>query len=213
MDTSPKRIINWWLTWEDLNWSSADIADKIKRRAEQAAQSNATTAILYAAHFRWDYLPFFTLLHDHIAQTCEELHKYGIELYDRHSINLIHRYDTREEMRRVMLHSGPHIPLCPSREAAKSWQYKGKYLNDWRMIDVKTRQPLYYPQYAGEGFCYRNPEFIEAYTDYAKTLIADTGIDGLAAEDPVHYMYQSSCACPPLPGRAETAYRYRPAAH
>lgn len=193
---TPKRLVNWWLTWEDLNWPSVDIQDKIKRRAEAAAKANVTTAVLFGAHFRWDYLPYFTLLHDHIAATCEELHKYGIELYDRHSINLIHRYDTREQMRHVMLHSGPHIPFSPSREAAASWQYKGKYLNDWRMIDTVTREVLYYPQYASEGFCYRNPEFVDAYCEYAKQLIADTGIDGLAAEDPVHYMHFNSCACP-----------------
>ena len=192
----PKRLINWWLNWEDLNWPSIDISDKIKRRAEQAAEANVTTAIIFGAHFRWDYLPYFTLLHDHIAATAEELHKYGIELYDRHSVNLIHRYDTREEMRHVMLHSGPHIPFSPSREAAATWEYNGKRLNDWRMIDVRDRSVLYYPQYAGEGFCYRNPDFIEAYCDYAKRLVADTGIDGLAAEDPVHYMHYISCACP-----------------
>ena len=196
MENKPKRIVNWWLTWEDLNWPSVDIADKIKRRAEKAAEANITTAILFGAHFRWDYLPYFTLLHDHIAATAEELHKYGIELYDRHSINLIHRYDTREQMRHVMLHSGPHIPFSPSREAAATWEYKGKRLNDWRMIDVRDRSILYYPQYASEGFCYRNPDFIEAYCDYAKNLVADTGIDGLAAEDPVHYMHYISCACP-----------------
>ena len=92
--------------------------NKIKRRAEEAAKANVTTAVLFGAHFRWDYLPYFELLHDHIAATAEEFHKYGIELYDRHSVNLIHRYDTREEMRHVMLHSGPHIPFSPSREAA-----------------------------------------------------------------------------------------------
>lgn len=190
-----KRLINWWLTWEDLNWPSVDMLDKIKRRAEAAAKANVTTAVLFGCHFRWDYLPYFTLLHDHIAVTCEELHKYGIELYDRHSINLIHRYDTVEEMRHVMLHSGPHIPFSPSREAAASWEYHGKRLNDWRMLHVATREPLYYPQYASEGFCYRNPDFIEAYCDYAKKLVADTGIDGLAAEDPVHYMHMNSCGC------------------
>ena len=92
--------------------------DKRKRRAEEAAKANVTTAVLFGAYFRWDYLPYFELLYDHIAATAEELHKYGIELYDRHSVNLIHRYDTREEMRHVMLHSGPHIPISPSREAA-----------------------------------------------------------------------------------------------
>ncbi len=196
METEAKRIINWWLTWEDLNWPSMDIADKIKRRAEKAAEANVTTAILFGAHFRWDWLPYFTLLHDHIAATAEELHKYGIELYDRHSINLIHRYDTPEQMRHVMLHSGPHIPFSPSREAAACWEYNGKRLNDWRMIDVRDRSVLYYPQYASEGFCYRNPDFIEAYCDYAKKLVSDTGIDGLSAEDPVHYMHYISCACP-----------------
>lgn len=192
----PKRLINWWLTWEDLNWPNMDVADKIKRRAEEAAKANVTTAVLFGAHFRWDYLPYFTILHDHIAATAEELHKYGIELYDRHSVNLIHRYDTKEQMRHVMLHSGPHIPFSPSREAAATWEYKGKRLNDWRMIDVRDGSILYYPQYAGEGFCYRNPDFIEAYCDYAKKLVVDTGIDGLAAEDPVHYMHYISCACP-----------------
>ena len=195
-NSQPKRLINWWLTWEDLNWPSVDIQDKIKRRSEEAAKANVTTAVLFGAHFRWDWLPYFTLLHDHIAATAEELHKYGIELYDRHSINLIHRYDTREQMRHVMLHSGPHIPFSPSREAAACWEYNGKKLNDWRMIDVRNRSVLYYPQYASEGFCYRNPDFIEAYCDYAKKLVADTGIDGLAAEDTVHYMHYISCACP-----------------
>lgn len=194
--TSHRRLVNWWMRFEDLNWPSPDNVDRIKRRAEKMAEANITTAVIFGCHFRWDYLPYFTLLHDHIATIAEELHKYGIELFDRHSVNLIHRYDTPEQMRHVMLHSGPHIPFSPSREAAASWEYKGKKLNDWRMVDVKTRDILYLPQYAGEGFCYNNPEFVDAYADYAKRLVADTGIDGLAAEDPVHYMHFLSCACP-----------------
>lgn len=190
------RLVNWWLRWDDLNWPNHDGYDKIKYRAEQLAEANVSAAIIFGAHFRWDFLPYFTILHDYIATVAEELHKYGIELYDRHSVNLIHRYDTKEEMRHVMLHSGPHLPFSPSREAAASWEYQGKKLNDWRMIDVRDRSVLYYPQYASEGFCYRNPEFVEAYCDYAKRLVADTGIDGLAAEDPVHYMHYISCACP-----------------
>ena len=106
-----RRLVNWWMSWEDLNWPNADGLDRIKRRAEQIAAANATTVILFGAHFRWDYLPYFTLLHDHIAGITEELHKVGVECYDRHSVNLIHRYDTREEMRHVMLHSGPHLPF------------------------------------------------------------------------------------------------------
>lgn len=190
-----RRLINWWMTWKDINWPSADIKDDIKRRAEDAARANVTTAILFGAHFRWDWLPYFTQLHDYIAAVAEELHRYDIELFDRHSVNLIHRYDTVEEMRHVMLHSAPHLPLSPSREAAESWTWKGKKLNDWRMKNVQNGQVLYFPQYAGEGFCYRNPDFLEAYCDYAKKLVSDTGIDGLAAEDPVHYLHFSSCGC------------------
>ena len=194
--TDHRRLVNWWMRFEDLNWPSPDNVDRVKMRAEKMAEANITTAILFGAHFRWDYLPYFTLLHDHIATIAEELHKYGIELYDRHSVNLIHRYDTPEQMRHVMLHSGPHVPFSPSREGAAFWEYKGKRLNDWRMIDVRTRDVLYYPQYAGEGFCYNNPDYLDAYCDYVKRLIADTGIDGLAAEDPTHYMHFASCACP-----------------
>ncbi len=194
--TAPKRIVSWWIKLPDLNWPNHDGLDKIKRRAEAIAASGATTAMIFGAHFRWDFLPYFTLLHDYLATVAEELHSRGVELYDHHSVNLIHRYDTTEEMRHVMLHSGPHLPFSPSREAAACWEYKGKRLNDWRMIDVKTREVLYFPQYAGEGFCYRNPDFIAAYRDYLKGLIADTGIDGLSADDPVHFMHYNSCACP-----------------
>lgn len=194
--TERKRIATWWMKWEDLRWPNADNLSKIKARAEAMAKANITTAMFFGCHFRWDYLPYFTILHDYLAAVSEELQKCGLELWDHHSVNLIHRYDTTEEMRHVMLHSGPHIPFSPSREAAASWQYKGKYLNDWRMIDVKTRDVLYYPQYAAEGFCYRNPDFVEAYLDYAKRLIKDTGITGLSADDPVHYMRFNSCACP-----------------
>lgn len=194
--TERKRIATWWMRWEDLRWPNADNLSKIKARAEAMAKANITTAMFFGCHFRWDYLPYFTILHDYLAAVSEELRACGLELWDHHSVNLIHRYDTTEQMRHVMLHSGPHLPFSPSREAAASWQYKGKYLNDWRMIDVKTREILFYPQYAAEGFCYRNPDFVESYLDYAKRLVKDTGITGLSADDPVHYMRFNSCACP-----------------
>ena len=158
----PKRIVSWWLRLPDLNWPSHDGLERIKRRAEEIAASGATTAMIFGTHFRWDFLPYFTLLHDYLATVAEELHSRGVELYDHHSVNLVHRYSTPEEMRHVMLHSGPHLPLSPSREAAASWTYNGKLLNDWRMIDVKTRDVLYFPQYAAEGFCFCNPSFTEA---------------------------------------------------
>ncbi len=190
-----KRLTNWWIRWEDLKWPGPDALDRIKYKADRYVEADISTAVIYGCHFRWDYMPFFTLLHDYLATVAEELHQRGIQLYDHHSVNLIHRYDTREEMRHVMLHSGPHMPFCPSREAAATWEYKGKRLNDWRMIDVKTRDVLYFPQYAGEGFCHRNPDFKEAYQQYAKQLVADTGIDGLMADDAMYYMHLNACGC------------------
>lgn len=189
------RLVNWWIRWEDLKWPGPDAMDRIKYKADKYVEADISAAVIYGCHFRWDYLPYFTLLHDYLATVAEELHKRDILLYDHHSVNLIHRYDTREQMRHVMLHSGPHIPFCPSREAAATWEYKGKRLNDWRMVDVKTRDVLYFPQYASEGFCHRNPEFKEAYQQYAKQLVSDTGIDGLMADDAMYYMHFNACGC------------------
>ena len=125
-----------------MNWPSQDNLDKIKARADKLAAADVTAAMIFGTHFRWDGLPFFTMLHDYLGTVAEELHQRGVKLYDHHSVNLIHRYHDREGMRHVMLHSGPHLPLCPSSEAAASWEYNGKMLNNWRMIDVKTRQVL-----------------------------------------------------------------------
>ena len=191
-----RRFTNWWIHWEDLHWPNPDSRDAIARKAEKYAQANITSAIIFGCHFRWDYLPYFTILHDYLATVAEELGKYNIELIDHHSVNLIHRYSTPEEMRRVMEHSGPHIPFSPSREAAASWEYNGKRLNDWRMLDVKSRDILWFPQYASEGFCHRNPEFAESYRDYAVKLVRDTGIKGLMADDAMYYANMNACACP-----------------
>lgn len=190
------RMTTWWIRWEDLNWPTPDNLDRIKARAEAFAKADVSAAIIFGAHFRWDFLPMFPLLHDYIAQVAQELHKYDIKLFDHHSVNLVHRYRTREEMRRVMRDSGPHLPWCPTWEAASTWEYEGKRLNDWRMIDVRSGEPLYLPQYTGEGFCHRNPAFIDAYKSYLKQLIADTGIDGLSADDAMYYGGMNACGCP-----------------
>lgn len=190
-----ERISTWWIHLPDLNWPDPDNLDKIKRRAEGFAKADVSAAMIFGTHFRWDFMPYFPLLHDYLATVAEELHGYGIKLYDHHSVNLVHRYSTREQMRQVMTHSGPHLPFSPSREAAESWQYKGKRLNDWRMLDVRTGAPLWFPHYTAEGFCHRNPAYIEAYKDYLKSLIADTGIDGLSADDGMYYMQYNACGC------------------
>ena len=196
MPRGGERYVSWWLKWEDLNWPNADNLDRIRRRADLVAANSASAAVIFGAHVRWDWMPFFEILHDYLATVADELHQRGVKLFDHHSINLVHRYDTREEMRNVILHSQPHLPFSPCRTAAADWTYNGSRLNDWRMIDTVTRKPLYFPQYTGEGFCYRNPEFVAAYQVYAKKLIADTGIDGLLTDDSVQYQHYLGCACP-----------------
>ncbi|MBR5258408.1 MAG: hypothetical protein IKV51_05630, partial [Clostridia bacterium] len=190
-----ERIATWWIRWEDLEWPGGDVSERIKRRAGAFAEAQVSAAMIFGAHFRWDFLPMFTQLNDYIAFVSEELHKYGIKLFDHHSVTLTHRYRTKEQLRRIMLDSAPHLPLCPSFEAAESWRYKGTLLNDWRMLDVRDYKPVYLPQYMAESFCYRNPGFISAYTDYAARLVRDTGIDGLSADDTVHMGGYISCGC------------------
>ena len=193
---SPERFVSWWIQWSDLNWPNPDNFDAIRRRADLMAESNASTALVFGTHFRWDWLPYWEILHDYLATVADELHRRGLKLFDHHSTVLIHRYDTREEMRNVILHSQPHLPFSPSREAAATWTFRGRRLNDWRTVDTVTRRTLYYPQYAAEGFCHRNPEFMDSYREYVKKLLADTHVDGLMCDDAQHFMHYRSCACP-----------------
>ncbi len=189
------RMASWWITWRDLDWPSPDNLDRIRRRADQMAAASVDTATVFGAHFRWDFMPIWPVLHDYLAAVAEELHQRGIRLFDHHSAVLVHRYETREEMRNVKLHSGPHLPFSPTRSAAASWEFRGRRLNDWRMIDAQTGGILYLPQYTAEEFCYSNPEFVECYLEYAKMLVKETGIDGLMCDDAIHFMGFRSCAC------------------
>ena len=93
MKPESHRIATWWYHLPDLQWPDPDNRDKVRRRAAAYAEANVSAAMLFGAHFRWDWLPFFPLLHDYIATVAEELHSYGIKLYDHHSVNLVHRYD------------------------------------------------------------------------------------------------------------------------
>ena len=190
-----ERIATWWVKWADLSWPNTDGLDLIRRRADGFKEASVSAAMIFGAHFRWDFLPMFTQLHDYIATVAEELHRRGIKLYDHHSATLTHRYHTKEELRHIMLDSAPHLPFCPSFEAAESWCYKGRRLNDWRMRDVRTGEPAFLKQYMAESFCHRNPEFAETYADYVRTLIKDTGIDGLSADDAIHLGGYTTCGC------------------
>lgn len=189
-------MVSWWIRWEDLNWPSPDNMDRIRRRADEMAEAAVNTATVFGAHFRWDFLPYWEILHDYMAAVAEELHKRGIRFWDHHSAVLIHRYSNREEMRRTILHQGPHLPFSPSREAAESWMFNGYKLNDWRQIDVLTGKPHWHSGYSAESFCWNNPAFMDSYLLYLKKLIRDTGIDGLMSDDTLYFKGFEICACP-----------------
>lgn len=189
------RMASWWITWKDLDWPSSDNLDRIKIRADQMAVANVNVATVFGSHFRWDFMPIWETLHSYMATVTEELHKRNILFFDHHSAVLVHRYDTREEMLNVKMHSGPHLPFSPSRRAAASWKFKGRRLNDWRMRNALTGEILYLPQYTAEQFCYNNPEFIESYLEYVKELILETGIDGIMCDDAIHFLGYFSCVC------------------
>ena len=88
-----ERIASWWIHWPDLQWPDTDNLDRIKAKAEGLAKANVSAAMLFGAHFRWDWLPVFPLLHDYIATVAEELHKYGVKLFDhkRQVLRPLHR--------------------------------------------------------------------------------------------------------------------------
>ncbi|MDY0175613.1 MAG: hypothetical protein RBT25_01835 [Lentisphaeria bacterium] len=182
-EQSSLRAASWWIKWADLDWPKPDNQETVLRRADEFLASGVNTALVFGAHFRWDFMPFWTQLHDYMAAVREALQERGIALYDHHSAVLVHRYDTREEFRNVWLHSQPHLPFCPDRDNAASWNYKGRYLNDWRVLEIPDNKVYYSPRYTAEQFCCNNPEFVAAYCDYVRRLIKDTQIDGLMCDD------------------------------
>jgi len=195
MEKGNFRAVSWWITWEDIQWPDQEVADRMRRRADQAAASGVNLAIFFGAHFRWDFLPLWSRLHDLIAFIREELSQRGISLFDHHSSVLTHRPRTPEEAMKITMRNRHHVPFYPSREAAAEWQFQGKFLNDWRMIDVATGNPLYLPAYEAEQFCMNNPDFQSAYQEYVRRLIADTQIAGLMSDDAFFYGSWSACGC------------------
>jgi len=189
------RAASWWLTWEDLTWPNDELMDKIRRRADRAAAGGVNCFLIFGSHFRWDFMPLWGRLHDLLRFIAGELHQRGMVLFDHHSSVLVHRTSSRDEALNIWRRNRHHVPYYPSRETAATWQFNGSLLNDWRMIDVQTGQPVYLPAYNAEQFCMNHPAFREAYLLYVKKLLAETGIDGLMSDDGIFYAGWQACAC------------------
>jgi hypothetical protein len=200
------KMTTWWIVWDDLKWPDDDIYDKIRIRADMMQKANVDIATIFGAHFRWDFMPIWDCLHDYMRTVADELHERDIKLFDHHSALLIHRHNGRKEMRNVKINSGPHLPFSPSYQAAESWTFQGKHLNDWRMIDVRTGKPVYLERYAAEQFCHNNDSFIEAYLEYVKLLIEETTIDGLMCDDAIYFSGFNACVCNICQNKFKAAY-------
>ncbi len=189
------RSVSFWLDWQFLNWPNEQVKEKIIRRCDELANADVNMAIIFGTHFRWDYLPIISRVHDLLAFIAEQLHERSIELFDHHSSVLTHRvrsWKDREHIRRSNFH---HLPFYPDPDFAAQMRYNGTLLNDWRMIDVETGEPIYIDTYRCEQFCMNNPDFRAAYQAYLRRLINDVPLDGLMSDDAIYYPRWRACGC------------------
>ena len=57
-----QRMASWWLRREILDYPHQKISDGIRRRADHLAGGGCDSAIMFGAHFRWDYMPVWDRL-------------------------------------------------------------------------------------------------------------------------------------------------------
>lgn len=203
------RAVSWWLTWEDFTWPNEALMDKIRRRADRCAESGVNCCMVFGAHFRWDFMPLWGRVHDLLRFTADELHQRKIALIDHHSSVLTHRPRNREEALNIWRRNRHHVPFYPSNETAATWMCDGAHMNDWRMLDVETGEPVYLPAYNAEQYCMNNPTFRGSYVRYVKRLLAETGIDGLMSDDGIFYADWRACSCKYCRERFERSYGHR----
>ncbi|MDO9465594.1 MAG: hypothetical protein Q7J67_09915 [bacterium] len=207
MNKNTYRMASWWILWEDLIYPDKGIEEKIIKKAERFKAAGIDTAIIFGAHFRWDYIYIWDRLHELLNFIANTLHEQGIKLFDHHSANLVHRPKNKEQKWNIYYKNRHHVPFYPSKEMANSLICNGTKLNDFRMISVRTGKPCYLPDYEAEIFCMNNKKFREAYKLYLKKLMAETKIDGLMCDDVIYYPRWEGCRCPYCREKYKTLYR------
>ncbi len=194
-DIKKYRAASWWIVWEDLIYPDKGIEEKIIKKAAAFKAAGIDTAVIFGAHFRWDYIYIWDRLHELLKFIADTLHKHNIKLIDHHSANLTHRPETSEQRWNVYEKNRHHVPFYPSKEMADSLTFNGIKLNDFRMESVRTGKPCYLPTYEAEIFCMNNPKFREAYILYVRKLVHETNIDGLMCDDVIYYPGWEGCGC------------------
>ncbi len=190
-DNKFKRLASWWLMREDLD---SPCKNRFLERADAFKDAGISAAVIFGAHFRWDFIEIFDRLHELLNYLAEILHQRGILLIDHHSANLVHRPRTSEGRREIMLYNRHHLPFYPDLDIASTLEFNGAKLDGWRMCSVKNNAPCFLERYQAEIFCMNNSGFQEAYKLYLKTLF-NTGIDGLMCDDTIYYPGWDACGC------------------
>ena len=194
-DIPKYRAASWWILWEDLIYPDKGIEEKIIQKAAAFKAAGIDTAVIFGAHFRWDYIYIWDRLHELFKFIADALHEHDIKLIDHHSANLTHRPPTSEQRWNVYERNRHHVPFYPSKEMADTLMFNGVKLNEFRMESVRTGMPCYLPAYEAEIFCMNNQKYREAYSIYLKKLFQETGIDGLMCDDVIYYPGWEGCGC------------------
>lgn len=189
------RAVSFWMDWRFLDWPNEQVHETIVRRCDEMAAADVNTAIIFGTHFRWDFLPILSRVHDLLAFISGQLHQRNIKLFDHHSSVLTHRIRTPEDRRHIRTFNYHHLPFYPDTDYVPQMKYNGSPLNDWRMIDVETGLPIYIDTYRCEQFCMNNPDFRAAYQAYLRQLLRDVPLDGLMSDDGVYYAGWRACGC------------------
>ena len=79
------RMVSWWLRKDALPWPNKGLQDQFRRRADRLAAAGADSAIIFGAHFRWDFCRVWEPLHELIRFVADELHARDMILFDHHS--------------------------------------------------------------------------------------------------------------------------------
>ncbi len=185
------RMVSWWLRKNNLPWPNENGKETFRRRADAMAREGVNSAIIFGAHFRWDFEPVWDQLHELIRFAAEELHQRGILLFDHHSSVLSCNYNPDPNRFNARKTSSNHRQMLISPPAGIM---PGKRRDEWKMIDLVTGNPVFLSHYAAQEFCMNNPEFSAAYRDYVRRLLRETSIDGLMSDDALFYSH-AACGC------------------
>ena len=168
------RMASWWLRPWHLPFNKK-VRDDFRRRASDFAQAGADSAIIFGAHFRWDFEHEMDQIHELIAFAAEELAQYKIVLFDHHSTVLTCSC-RREISSDRSANFSNHRQVLLSRPAGSRTT---DFHDDWKMLNIDDGKPVFLPQYSAEEFCFSNPDFVAAYLNYVRRLLRETGIGGL----------------------------------